>query len=143
MGGATSPGTRRRQLAHKQRGGARAPPQGRYIRALPSEHRRGLNAMSPVIPEDEFVHPGFLNVGRFKSQYSFDRCAWWHILLGKCRTPNRDRRGLTGLKLIGCLFWYLEILHSSEKVGVFRWIDREDIRRDNPIWMRSRITDGK
>src|ERR1700733_13939193 len=143
MGGATSPGTRHRQLGYKQRGGAHAPPQGRYIRAPSSEHRRGLNAMTPVIPEDEFVHPGFLNVARFKSQYSFDRSAWRHIFLGKCRTPNRDLRGLTGPKLIGRLFRYLEILQSSENFGVLRWNDREDIGRDNPIWMRTGIKDGK
>src|SRR6201996_4047728 len=98
MAGAKAPETHRRRLGYKQRGGAHAPPQGRYIRALPSEHRRGLNAMTPVIPEDEFVHSGLLNVGRFKSQYSFDRCAWWHIFLGKCRTPNHDLGGLIGLK---------------------------------------------
>ena len=47
------------------------------------------------------------------------------------------------LELIGCLFRYLQILQSSEKFGVLRWIDREDIGRDNPIWMRSRIADGE
>jgi hypothetical protein len=39
--------------------------------------------MNPVIPEDEFIDPGFLNVGWLKSQYSLDGCTRWHILLGK------------------------------------------------------------
>src|SRR6201993_2797104 len=127
MGGVGSQETRHRRPGDKQQGGAHAPPQGRYIRALPSEHRRGLNAMSPVISENEFVHSGFLNVGRFKSQYSVDGCTWRHILLRKRRTPDRDLRGFTGLKLVGCLFRYLQILHSSKKVGIFRWIQRENI----------------
>src|SRR6266700_3814970 len=143
MVAATSPGTRRRQLVHKRRGGAHGPPRGRYIRALPSEHRRGLNAVSPVMPEDDFVYSGFLNVGRLKSQSSFDGCTWRHILLGKCRAPNRDLRGPIRLKLVGCLFRYLEILQSSEKFGVFRWNDREDIGRYNPVWMQSRIADSE
>src|SRR5277367_2740370 len=131
MDGAGSQETRRRRPGDKQQGGAHAPPQGRYIRALPSEHRRGLNAMSPVIAEDEFVHSCFLNVGRFKNQYSFDGCTWWHILLRKRGSPDRDLGGLTGLKLIGRLFRYLQILHTCEKVGVFRGIQRENIGRDD------------